>query len=45
MTDYPKILIEWIIVDSSQADHSDMVPLEQNILYIKLNSDRILRKR
>ncbi len=44
MIDYPKEKIEWIIVDSSQEDHSNMVPLEENILYIKLNSDEYLEK-
>ena len=44
MIDYPKEKIEWIIVDSSQEDHSDMIPLEENILYIKLNSDEYLEK-
>ena len=42
--DYPKEKLEWIIIDDSKEDHSDMIPMNENVLYIKINSDEYLDK-
>jgi len=42
--DYPKDKLEWIIVDDSKNDHSDLFPLHENILYIKIDSGEYLDK-
>mgnify|MGYP001405249945 FL=1 len=42
--EYPKDKLEWIIVDDSKEDHSDLIPLEENILYIRINADEYLDK-
>lgn len=38
---YPKELIEWIIVDDSKDYNGDLFPLEDNILYIHFKPDEI----
>ena len=30
--------MEWIIVDTSRDDHSDLIPSDENIIYIRLKS-------
>ena len=35
--DYPKEKMEWIIVDTSLEDHSSLIPINESILYIRLN--------
>lgn len=42
--DYPKDKLEWIIVDDSKVDNSDNIPVDDNILYIQVNSDEYLEK-
>lgn len=42
--DYPKEKLEWIIIDTSLEDHSDLIPLHENILYIRLHSEEYLDK-
>lgn len=42
--DYPKEKLEWIIVDDSKEKHSHLMPLDDNILYIKVNPDEYLDK-
>lgn len=42
--DYPKDKLEWIIVDTSKKDNSDLIPLNENILYIRLDSKEYLEK-
>ncbi len=42
--DYPKDKLEWIIVDTSKKDNTDMIPLNENILYIRLKSKEYLDK-
>ncbi|MBE17961.1 MAG: hypothetical protein CMH79_04280 [Nitrospinae bacterium] len=42
--DYPKEKIEWIIVDSSKKDHSDLIPFEENIYYIHIDPIKYLDK-
>lgn len=42
--EYPKDKLEWIIVDDSKEDHSGLIPLEENILYIRINADEYLDK-
>ena len=42
--DYPKKKLEWIIVDTSLKDHSELIPSEENILYIRINSEDYLDK-
>ena len=36
--------MEWIIVDTSLEDHSDLIPVNEHILYIKINSSDYLEK-
>lgn len=42
--DYPKEKMEWIIVDTSRDDHSDIIPYDENIIYIRLESSEYLEK-
>tara|TARA_Y100000996_G_scaffold355661_1_gene296255 strand:- start:43 stop:1158 length:1116 start_codon:yes stop_codon:yes gene_type:complete len=42
--DYPKENLEWIIIDTSLEDHSDLIPIDDNILYIRLSSVDYLDK-
>lgn len=42
--DYPKDKLEWIIVDTSKKDNSDLIPLHENILYIRIDSNDYLDK-
>ena len=42
--DYPKDKLEWIIVDDSKEDHGDLIPIDENILYIRVSSDEYLEK-
>jgi len=42
--DYPKEKLEWIIVDDSKDDHSDDIPIHENILYLRVESDDYLEK-
>ena len=42
--DYPKDKLEWIIIDSSKENHSDLIPIEDNILYFHINSKEYLTK-
>ena len=42
--DYPKDKLEWIIVDDSKENHSDLIPIHENILYIQVSSDEYLEK-
>ena len=42
--DYPKDKLEWIIVDDSKEDYSDLIPIHDNILYIKVSSEEYLEK-
>ena len=39
--DYPKDKLEWIIVDDSKVDNSDNNTVDDNILYIQVNSMNI----
>ena len=42
--DYPKDKLEWIIVDDSKTDYSNDIPIHENILYMKVDSDEYLDK-
>ena len=42
--DYPKDKLEWIIVDDSKTNHSDKIPIHENILYISIDSEEYLDK-
>lgn len=42
--DYPKEKLEWIIVDTSKKDNSELIPLNDNILYINIDSNDYLEK-
>lgn len=42
--DYPKDKLEWIIVDTSKKDNSNLIPLDENILYIRIDSKDYLEK-
>lgn len=42
--DYPKENLEWIIIDDSKNDHSEHIPIHENILYIRLESKDFLDK-
>ena len=42
--DYPKDKLEWIFIDTSKENHSDMVPLGDNILYVNINSKDYINK-
>tara|TARA_Y100001935_G_scaffold247280_1_gene242987 strand:+ start:3783 stop:4889 length:1107 start_codon:yes stop_codon:yes gene_type:complete len=42
--DYPKDKLEWIIVDDSKKDHGDLIPIDENILYLKVDSSEYLEK-
>ena len=42
--DYPKDKLEWILVDDSKEDHSDLIPLHENILYLRIDSSEYLEK-
>ena len=42
--DYPKDKLEWIIVDDSKHDHSEYIPVDENILYIRVSSNEYLEK-
>lgn len=42
--DYPKDKLEWIIIDDSKEDHSNKIPIHENILYMRVNSDEYLSK-
>lgn len=42
--DYPKEKLEWIIVDTSKQDNSRLIPLNENILYIRIDSKDYLEK-
>ena len=42
--DYPKDKLEWIIVDDSKKDYSSHVPLDENILYFKVDPNEYLEK-
>ena len=42
--DYPKEKMEWIIVDTSLEDHSSLIPINESILYIRLNSSDYLEQ-
>ena len=38
---YPKELIEWIIVDDSKEYNGGLFPIEDNIIYIHFKEDEI----
>jgi len=40
--EYPKDKLEWIIIDDSKEDHSKLIPLDENILYIRVDADEYL---
>ena len=42
--DYPKEKLEWIIVDDSKEDYSNMMPIHENILYFKADPNEYLNK-
>ena len=42
--DYPKDKLEWIIIDDSKEDHSEHIPIHENILYIRICSSEYLEK-
>ena len=42
--DYPKDKLEWILVDDSKEDHCDLVPIHENILYMRVNTSDFLEK-
>ena len=42
--DYPKDKLEWILIDDSKTDHSDNIPIHENILYIRVSPDEYLEK-
>jgi hypothetical protein len=42
--DYPKEKLEWIIIDTSLEDHSHLIPMNDNILYIRISSEEYLDK-
>ena len=42
--DYPKEKMEWIIVDTSREDHSYLIPSDESIIYIRLESSEYLEK-
>ena len=42
--DYPKEKLEWIIIDDSKEDHSGDIPIDENILYINIESSEYLDK-
>ena len=42
--DYPKEKLEWIIVDSSLEDHTNLIPDGDNIFYLRLGSSEFLEK-
>ncbi len=42
--EYPKDKLEWIIIDDSKEDHSSLIPLDENILYIRVQADEYLEK-
>ena len=42
--DYPKEKLEWIIIDTSLEDHSNLIPVHEEILYIRLKSEEYLDK-
>ena len=42
--DYPKNRMEWIIVDDSKEDYSNMMPIHENILYFKADPNEYLKK-
>ncbi len=39
--DYPKELIEWIIIDDSKEYNGHLFPAEENIIYIHFKPDEI----
>ena len=39
--DYPKELIEWIIVDDSKRYNGDLFPMDENVLYIHFKPDEV----
>jgi len=41
---YPKDKLEWIIIDDSKSDYSDLIPTHENIIHIKITSDEYLDK-
>ena len=42
--DYPKEKLEWIIIDTSKKDNSSLIPLNENILHIRISSENYLDK-
>ena len=38
---YPKELLEWIIVDDSKEYHGHLFPINENIIYIHFKPDEI----
>ena len=42
--DYPRDKLEWIIVDDSINDHSDLIPVDENIFYFHISSEEYLSK-
>ena len=42
--EYPQDKLEWIIVDDSKENHSDQIPIHENILYFQVNSSEYLDK-
>ena len=42
--DYPKDKLEWIIIDDSKKDYSDLLPIHENILYLRVDPDEYLDK-
>jgi len=42
--DYPKDKLEWILVDDSKEDHGDLIPIHENILYMRVDSSEYLEK-
>ena len=42
--DYPKERLEWIIIDDSKKDHFKDIPEDDNIIYIRIDSEEYLDK-
>ncbi len=42
--DYPKDKLEWIIIDDSKEDHSNLIPIHENILYLRVTCEEYLDK-
>ena len=42
--DYPKDKLEWIIIDDSKQNHSEKIPIHENILYLQIDPSEYLDK-